>query len=75
MTNSFDSVFDFIINGIEWVFDTLDKVTFHGISLLDFFITLFVLGIAVPLVVSTVKSPRLPSGRSRHSRSNSESEE
>lgn len=75
MTNSFNAVFNFIINGMKWVFDTLDKVTFHGISLLDFFITLFVLGVAVPLVVSTVKSPRLPSGRFRPSRSSNESDD
>lgn len=60
VTNAFNSIFDLILNGIGFCFETLDSITFRGVSLLDFMITLFVLGVALPLVIATVTSR--PSG-------------
>ncbi len=58
ITNQFESVFDFIINGLQFCFNTLDSLTFKGISLLDFLIWILILGIMLPILVTLLSSGR-----------------
>lgn len=44
-------------------FNILDSISFNGISLLDFIITVFVLGVAIPLVITLLPSRAVHSVR------------
>lgn len=56
ITSGLSSVFNLIFSGFKWCFDTLDSISFMGISLLDYLICLIILGIAIPLVVTIIPS-------------------
>lgn len=53
-------------------FGILDQISFSGISLLDFTITLFVLGVAIPLVITLLPSRAVHSVREYDNRQQSE---
>lgn len=53
-------------------FNILDSITFSGISLLDFVITLFVLGVAIPLVLTLLPSRAVNSVRDYDNKQQSE---
>ena len=56
ITRAFDQIFNLIFNGFSFCYNTLDSLTYHGISLLDFFIWIFVLGIIIPLIITVLPS-------------------
>lgn len=73
-----------ISSGFEWVlssllslmtecFNTLDSITFRGISILDFLITIFIIGIVLPLIITLLKSAPVES-RSYYKREKRSSE-
>lgn len=55
-----------MVNLFTFVFNTLDSISFMGITLLDFVLTIFILSIALPLVVTLLRAHsvelRSPSG-------------
>lgn len=56
ITSFIDVFIDSFISILSTVFDTLSSITFAGISLLSYIIALFVLGAAVPLVISLLNN-------------------
>lgn len=66
--NFLSSFLSIILNGFTTVFDTLDSISFSGISLLDFSISIFLIGTVVPLILTTLRSRRSSSGRSKSER-------
>lgn len=56
ITSGLSSVFNLIFSGLKWCFDTLDSITFMGISLLDYIIWVFVLGIVLPIVLTLLNA-------------------
>lgn len=52
ITNGFDIVINLILQGFTFVYQTLDEITFHGISLLDFMLWILCLGIILPIVLT-----------------------
>lgn len=58
-----DSFFDrfiiMVVGGARDFYNLLDSITFRGISLLDYIITIFLLGIVIPLVMTLLKSRRV----------------
>lgn len=58
ISNGLESVLSLIFNGLKFCFDTLDSISFKGISLLDFTIWVFVLGIILPIVVTLLNAGR-----------------
>jgi len=53
------SVVDFFVNSFlsifNYLYSTLDSLTFHGITFLDFIISGIVLGVIFPIILSLVK--------------------
>lgn len=45
-----------MVNLFTFVFNTLDSISFMGITLLDFVLTVFILSVAVPLVITTMRA-------------------
>ena len=45
-----------IVTGFVKSFQLLDSIGFFGISLLDFIITIFILGVIVPLILTLLKA-------------------
>lgn len=69
LSGSFSQVFNWIFIWIQWCFDTLDSISFMGITLLDFVIWVFVLSIILPLIITLLNSRRAGSRtESRRSR-------
>ncbi len=58
ITSGLSSVFNLIFSGLKWCFDTLDSISFMGISLLDYIIWIFVLGIVLPIVLTLLNAGR-----------------
>lgn len=55
-TNGISSIVNLILTGLGDMFSLLDSFTFSGISLLDFMITIFVLGAVLPIILAIVSS-------------------
>lgn len=55
-TSSMNDIFDFFIRVFTWIFEFLDSIQFWGISLLDFTITLFVIGAALPIIIALIST-------------------
>lgn len=72
ITGFMSSFLNEIVNFFGTMFGILDKITFLGISLLDFTITLFVLGVAIPLVITLLPSRAVHSVREYDHRQQSE---
>lgn len=73
LSGAFGQVFNWIFMWIEWCFDTLDSISFLGITLLDFVIWVFVLSVILPLIVTLLNSRR-SGARSEARRSRSKGE-
>lgn len=58
ITNGFDGVINLILQGFTFVYQTLDGITFHGVSLLDFMLWTLALGIILPIVLTLLSSGR-----------------
>lgn len=58
ITSGFDSVINLILQGFTFVYQTLDGITFHGISLLDFMLWMLCLGIILPIVLTLLSAGR-----------------
>lgn len=58
ISNGFDSVINLIFQGFQFVYNTLDSIAFHGISLLDFMLWILCLGIILPIVLTLLSSGR-----------------
>lgn len=58
ITSGLSQILDIIISGLTFCFNTLDSIGFMGISLLDYIIWLFVLGIILPIIVTLLNSTR-----------------
>lgn len=56
VSGSFNQIFDWIFQWLKWCFDTLDSISFKGITLLDFSIWVFVLGIILPIIVTLLNA-------------------
>ena len=56
ITSFINTFIDSFISILTTVYDTLSNITFGGISLLSYVIALFVLGAAVPLVISLLNN-------------------
>lgn len=52
----FNNFLSMIVEWFGWSYGTLDTIKFNGISLLDFSITLLLLSVVVPLVITLTKS-------------------
>lgn len=52
----FNDFLSMIVDWFSWSYGTLDKIKFNGVSLLDFSITLLLLSVVVPLVITLTKS-------------------
>lgn len=66
--NFLTSFLSIILSGFSTFFDTLDSITFSGISLLDFSISIFLIGTVVPLILTTLRSRRNGGARSKSER-------
>lgn len=58
ISSGLEHVLGLIFNGLKFCFDTLDSISFRGISLLDFMIWVFVLGIILPIIITLLNSRR-----------------
>lgn len=58
ISNGFDSIIELILQGFQFAYNTLDSITFHGISLLDFMLWILCLGIILPIVLTLLSSGR-----------------
>lgn len=58
ITSGIKPVFDLLFKGLKWCFDFLDSISFNGISLLDFCIWVFVLGIVLPIILTLLNAGR-----------------
>lgn len=58
ISSGLENVLGLVFNGLKFCFDTLDSISFRGISLLDFTIWVFVLGIILPIIVTLLNSGR-----------------
>lgn len=70
--------FNVYLNGVLTVakkyYDTLDSLTFGGVSVLDYAITLLILSVVVPMVITLTKSGVRSASRSYRERSRQRSE-
>lgn len=63
------SFLSIVLGGFTTAFNTLDNIGFSGISLLDFILTVFLIGTVVPLIFTLLRSRRSgSSGRSKAER-------
>lgn len=62
-----NSILTFIINAVLWCFEWLDSVGIMGVSLLDFFITVFLIGTFLPIIITVVKGHYINSARETRS--------
>ena len=66
----FNFFLNLMVSGAEVTYTYLDSITFNGVSLLGFSITLLILSVVVSLVVTLVRSDIvIGAGRFRDSRS------
>lgn len=56
ITGGLSSVLGLLISAISFCFSYLDSFVFNGVSLLDFIITILILGSAVGLLIGITKS-------------------
>ncbi len=52
----FNNFLSYMVDWFSWAYSTLDRIKFNGISLLDYSITLLLLSVVVPLVITLTKS-------------------
>lgn len=72
ITPALDTFFNGLLSCLTVIYDTLDSISFYGISLLDFFIWIFILSVVLPLILTVIRSRSVESRPQRSSRSSSE---
>lgn len=65
----FDSFFIMVLQGARTVYSTLDSITFRDTSLLRYSITLLLLSVVIPMVITLTKSGVRTAKRSYRERS------
>lgn len=72
VTGDLSVIITMFVTGFIKSFQLLDSIGFFGISLLDFLITLFILGVIIPLILTLLKADTVfrISERRRGKRSN-----
>lgn len=58
ITSTFDYFMDMFLHGFRTCYSLLDRIQFHGISLLDFMLWILCLGIILPIVLTLLRSGR-----------------
>lgn len=70
----FNSFLNLVLSIFSFVFETLDSIAFLGVSLLDFTITIFILTVAIPLVITLLRSRSVRSRGDRGKKREGDSE-
>jgi hypothetical protein len=52
----FNTFLSMMLQGVSNFFNILDSITINGVSLLDFSITILLLSVVLPMVITLVKS-------------------
>lgn len=55
----FNQFFGYILTWFQWVYNTLDSITFNGISLLDYSISILLISAVLPLVITLIRTHRV----------------
>lgn len=55
-TSGISSIINLIVQGLTDMYSLLDNFQFSGISLLDFMITIFVLGAVLPVILAILNT-------------------
>ncbi|MBQ3136096.1 MAG: hypothetical protein IJB74_01305 [Clostridia bacterium] len=76
ITNGLQSVLNLILQVFEYSFDFMRGIEFFGTNLLNFTVTIFLLGVVIPIVFTLVRSEAVSryyirESRNRRNRSNS----
>lgn len=76
VTGDLSVIVAMIVTGFVKSFQLLDSIGFFGITLLDFIITIFILGVIIPLILTLLKADTVYSivGRRRERRRKSKDE-
>lgn len=64
ITNFMTQFINLIVNFFIWAYKELNNITFSGISLLQYIITILVLGVIVEILFTLVSSRSISSSRS-----------
>lgn len=72
ITPALDAFFNGFLDSLSVIYSTLDSISFYGISLLDFFIWIFILSVVLPLILTVIRSRSVESRPQRSSRSSNE---
>ena len=60
-----NSILSFIIEAVLFCFDWLDSIGIMGVSLLDFFVTVFLIGTFIPIIFTIVRGYYIRTQRER----------
>lgn len=64
ITSFIDWFISQFINLFTFIYNTLDNVTFHGVSILGYSITLILMGVIITTLTTLPKREKLKTGRS-----------
>lgn len=56
ITSTFDFFIDMFVSGFRTCYSLLDRIQFHGVSLLDFMLWILALSIILPLLLTLLSS-------------------
>lgn len=73
ITNFIDWFISQFLSLFTFIFNTLDNITFHGVSLLGYSITLILMGVIIITLTTLPKREKLKTGRSLGKNDNSKS--
>lgn len=65
ITNFMDSFVSMMLSGVSYTYTTLDNITFHGFSLLDFSLAILILPAILSIIISASRSYSLMSRREK----------
>lgn len=65
ITNFMDFFVSLMLSGVSSCFTTLDSITFHGFTLLDFSLAILILPAILSIIISASKSYSLMSRREK----------
>lgn len=71
ITNFMDSFVSLMLTGVTSIFNILDSITFHGLSLLDFSLAFILIPTGISIFIAISKTGKIIS---RHERRREESE-
>ena len=69
ISNAFDYFFDMFVSGFRTCYSLLDRIQFHGVSLLDFMLWILALSIILPIVLTLLSTGRSASETYYHKQS------